>query len=356
MAACVFFHHHDREEDRLRNHRLQLQHIAGMLLLGLAGAASAQSSATVFGIVDLGVQRIKNGSASRSVESPDGLSSSRLGFRGVEDLGSGLSAGFHLEGAVSADDGAASGFNFKRRSTVSLISRQWGELRLGRDYTPTFWAISVYSPFGTNGVGHAGEIAYGFGGKSSTAPTIVRADNAVGYFLPSNLGGVYGQAMVAAGEGAATGKFRGARLGYAAGPLDVSGAVSDTVNAANGDKFRTWNIGASYDLQFAKLMGFYLVSKQDVRKQTNYLLGAVVPFGQGEFKVSYVRADVANSANDANKIAIGYVYNLSKRTALYTAAARIDNKATAAFVIANGPPLTPGDTSQGIELGIRHSF
>jgi predicted porin len=273
----------------------------------------------------------------------------------VEDLGGGLSAGFHLEGALSADDGTAGGFNFRRRSTVSLMGAQWGEVRLGRDYTPTFWALSVYSPFGTNGVGHSGEIAYGFGGKSSTAPTVVRADNAVSYFLPK-LGGVYGQLMVAAGEGAPAGKFHGARIGYANASLDVSAAASETVNAANGDKFKVWNVGASYDFKVLRLMGFYHVSKQDVRKQTNYLLGTVVPLGQGELKFSYIHADVANSPNDATKIALGYVYHLSKRTALYTAAARIDNKEKAAFVIANGPPLTAGDTSRGIEAGIRHSF
>ena len=62
--------------------------------LALAGAASAQSTVTVFGIVDLGVQRLKSGSTSRTAESPDGLTSSRLGFRGTEDLGGGMSASF----------------------------------------------------------------------------------------------------------------------------------------------------------------------------------------------------------------------------------------------------------------------
>ncbi len=337
------------------NIRIRLGATAAFLA-AVAGTASAQSTVTVFGIVDVGLQRLKSGSTSRTLESPDGLSSSRLGFRGTEDLGGGLSAGFHLEGALSADDGTASGFNFRRRSTVSLAHKSAGELRLGRDYTPTFWALSTFSPFGTNGVGHSGEIAYGFGGRSGTAPTIVRADNAISYFLPSKLGGVYGQLMHGLNEGAATGKFTGVRIGYAAGPIDVAGAVSDTVNAANGDKYRVWNLGASYNFGVAKVMGFYHVSKQDVRKQSNYLIGTVVPLGQGEFKFSYVHADVDNSDNDATKVALGYVYNLSKRTALYTAAARINNKGKAVFAIANSPAVLPGKSSSGYEVGVRHSF
>jgi predicted porin len=343
----------DVHRRHLLNNRIRLG--ASAAFLALAGAASAQSNVTVFGVVDLGLQRLKSGSSTRTLESPDGLTSSRLGFRGTEDLGGGLSAGFHLEGALSADDGTAGGFNFRRRSTVSLAHKSAGEIRLGRDYTPTFWALSTFSPFGTNGVGHAGEIAYGFGGRSSTAPTIVRSDNAVSYFLPK-LGGVYGQLMHGMNESAATGKFTGVRIGYAAGPVDVAGAVSDTVNAANGDKFRVWNIGASYNFGVAKVMGFYHVSKQDVRKQSNYLIGTVVPLGQGEFKASYVHADVDNSDNDASKVALGYVYHLSKRTALYTAAARINNKGKAVFAIASSPAVQPGKSSSGYEVGVRHSF
>jgi predicted porin len=337
------------------NIRIRLGATAAFLA-ALAGTASAQSTVTVFGIVDLGLQRLKSGSDNRTLESPDGLSSSRLGFRGTEDLGGGLSAGFHLEGALSADDGTAAGFNFRRRSTVSLSHKRAGEIRLGRDYTPTFWALSTFSPFGTNGVGHSGEIAYGFGGRSGTAPTVVRADNAVSYFLPGSLGGVYGQVMHAFNESAATGRFTGVRIGYAGGPVDVAAALSDTVNAANGDKYRVWNIGASYKFGVAKLMGFYHVSRQDVRKQTSYLIGTVVPLGQGELKFSYVHGNVAKSDNDATKIAVGYVYNLSKRTALYSAAARIDNKGKAVFALANSPAVLPGKSSSGYEVGVRHSF
>ena len=68
---------------------------------------------------------------------------SRWGIRGTEDLGGGLYAGFWLESAVLPDTGAAQAAFWGRRSTVSLGSKDYGELRLGRDYTPTFWNISA---------------------------------------------------------------------------------------------------------------------------------------------------------------------------------------------------------------------
>jgi predicted porin len=124
-------------------------------LTAFAGAASAQSSVTLFGIVDAGVARLSAGGKTKTGMTNSGYNSSRLGFRGVEDLGGGLQAGFWLEGQLTNDDGNAAGkLNFQRRSTVSLMGG-FGEIRLGRDYTPTFWNTTVYDPFGTNGVGQA---------------------------------------------------------------------------------------------------------------------------------------------------------------------------------------------------------
>src|SRR5436309_15281019 len=112
--------------------------LALAVLGAFAGAASAQSSVTLFGIVDVNARYGKTGDVKVKSLGTDGINSSRLGFRGVEDLGGGLKAGFHLEGALSPDDGTAGGFNFRRRSTVSLLGN-FGEVRLGRDYTPSFW-------------------------------------------------------------------------------------------------------------------------------------------------------------------------------------------------------------------------
>lgn len=335
---------------------MKIRPLALAALAALAGAARAQPTVTVFGILDVGVQHIENGSTARWLESIDGQKTSRLGFRGSEDLGGGLSAAFHLEGALSPDDGNTGGMNWRRRSTVSLASKSLGELRLGRDYTPSFWNYSVFSPFGTNGVGSSGNLIYGFGGKSSTAPTIVRSDNAIGYFLPKDLGGVYGQVMHALGEGAATGKFWGARVGYASGPIDVAVAQSDTVNNAAGDKFRSFNIGGSYDFGVVKLMGIHAVSRQTTSKQTTTLVGVTAPVGVGEIRASFISADKANSPDDATQWALGYVHVLSKRTSLYASAAQIKNKGAATFAIPGGPAISGGQSSTGVEAGVCHSF
>jgi predicted porin len=323
-----------------------------------SGLAAAQSSVTVFGVIDIGVQRLSNGPKSLSMMSIDGLQTSRLGFRGTEDLGGGMTASFHLEGALSPDTGG-SALDFRRRSTVSLSGKSTGELRVGRDYTPTFWNISRFNAFGTNGVGAASNLIYGFDGLSSTASTIVRSNNSVGYFLPGDLGGVYGQAMYAFGEGA-PGKYVGARLGYAAGPLDVAGSISDTENNVAGDKFRVTSLGATYALGDAKLMALLHNSKQTTREQKNWVLGATYALGVTTLRASYVHSAYSNSANEADYsgrlIALGVVHPLSKRTSLYATTSRVSNSATGKFVISGGSTVTAGQGSRGTEFGVYHTF
>ena len=119
-------------------------------LAALTGGAQAQSSVTVFGLVDLNVRYVKNDQATWQL-GQDGMAGSRIGFRGVEDMGGGLKASFWLEGQLGPDTGSGNNsfgnggqaFAFLRRSTLSLSNR-WGELRLGRDYTPPFWNIGVF--------------------------------------------------------------------------------------------------------------------------------------------------------------------------------------------------------------------
>jgi predicted porin len=179
----------------------------------------AQSSVTLFGIVDAGYA-VGNGSISDKTSLRNsGYNSSRLGFRGVEDLGGGMKAGFHLEAGVNNDDGTGSassasnqaqtaanvgtqGLTFNRRSTVSLDGKM-GEVRLGRDYTPQFWSETAFDPFGTNGVGT--NIAFNKGGTTG-----VRASNSIGYLSPS-MGGVTLWAQTYMGENASTAAKAGRR-------------------------------------------------------------------------------------------------------------------------------------------------
>jgi predicted porin len=328
-----------------------------------AGAASAQSPVTVFGGVDINLRYQDNdGSARKRVMGTDGLNSSRLGFRGTEDLGDGLKAGFWLEGAMTPNDGNSAGLGFRRRSTVSLTNDAWGELRLGRDYTPTFWTRALYDPFGFNGVGLAGNVDP----NGVAQPTYVRSSNSVAYFLPNRLGGVYGQFMIAPSEGVANAKYMGGRLGYAQGAFDVSIAASRQDLNGGTNRFNTWVVGGSYNFGVATLEGAYSQDRNDTGAGTTFkhlLVGAVVPIGVSEIHASYNKMD-AGSGNGATMAAIGCVYNLSKRTALYGTYSQLSNegafKQSVDFsyppAVSGGTPVTVGGKSRGLEVGIRHFF
>jgi len=324
-----------------------------------AGGAQAQSSVTIFGGVDLNIAHSKVGAASVTAMDQGGnMSPSRIGFRGVEDLGGGLSAGFWLETAVLPDSGAIQGGFFNRRSTVSLAGANWGEVRLGRDYTPSFWNISRFAPFGTVGVGGSSNTVEGWPLGLGGARTLVRANNSVGYFLPSNLGGIYGQVMYALPEGVDGTKYVGGRLGYAAGPVDV--AIGYGRTPAAGKQSRVSTVGGSYDFKVVKLYGNYFDQRFPGDRQAHTLIGVSVPVGAGELKAMVARANRSGpgvDSDDASHWAVGYVHRLSRRTSLYATYGRIANKGNAAYVTGDTSPRgVAGAPASGIQLGVSHNF
>jgi predicted porin len=351
-------------------------------LSSFAGLAQAQSTVEVFGLLDVGyLYTSASGSGSVSSLNPDGNTSSRLGFRGTEDLGGGLKANFWLEAAVSPDNGTggstsldniggaasgiggSAGLTFGRRATVGLLGN-WGEVRLGRDYTPSFNNLTVaMHPFGTNGVGNAGQLFYPVNTGGTTVRTNVRASNSIGYLLPSNLGGIYGQVMYAMGEQASNagatvdnGNYLGARIGYKAGPLDLA-LASGTTKYATGD-FTQTNFAINYQVGPAKLMYLWGKNEVGVTKTTANMIGTQWKVGTGEIRFAYTTLKADAVANDASQWAVGYVHNLSKRTALYTNYSQVSNDGTGVkFTVGSGiAPTTPGGSSTGYEMGIRHSF
>lgn len=331
-----------------------------------AGTAAAQSTVTLFGIVDASARYVKNGSAgSQKQLASGGLNTSRFGFRGVEDLGGGLRAGFHLEAGISPDTGTTDSKFFGRRATVSLLGG-FGEVRLGRDYNPT--ALNTFSePFGAVGVGSVGgSFTYGpTSALGSGATTTLRNDNSIGYFLPDKLGGIYGSAMVAAGEGVPGNKYVGGRVGYAGGPVDVAVGYGKTETATSTD-YDQYNAKALYDFRFAKLNFLHDVKKFGALSQKLTLLGVTIPIGVGEVRAAYAVNNRSGgapgsgfaNADDSKLMAIGYLYNLSKRTALYTTVARITNDGAARGSVSGTPPagMLGGQTSSGAEAGISHRF
>jgi predicted porin len=164
--------------------------------------------------------------------------------------------------------------------------------------------------------------------------------------------------MVAAGEGTVGNKYRGFRLGYAAGPVSVAVAYGRTYDLGAED-LKAANIGGSFNAGFATFMAQYHKYDFGASNQKNYLLGAAVPLGAGTFKISYGKAkgDGAGSG-DASQVALGYVYDLSKRTSVYGAVARISNDAGSRFVTSGSGPNNPitGQNSTGYEVGVKHSF
>jgi predicted porin len=337
--------------------------LIALAVLGLTGgAAVAQSSVTLFGVVDADLRYTKTGSTTLKKLDSSGLNTSRFGVRGTEDLGSGLKAGFWLESEVNTDTGvagaAAGGAFWARRATVSL-SGDFGEVRLGRNKTASRLHIEDFDPYAATGLGNVLAVYSNLGSGNSTA--YGRADNLVSYSLPTEgLGGFYGGVDVAAGEGTVSNKHQSVRVGYKAGPLHVSGAYANAYSATS--KYKLTSVGASYDLVYAKPSFIYTEGKYNAAKQSIWTAAVVVPLGQGAINASYTdsKANTAAEAiagvGDAKLFAVGYVYSLSKRTALYTTYSQIENNGLGRFIVAGAPAAANGQKSSGFDVGVRHSF
>ena len=333
-----------------------------------------------------------------------GISSSQLGFRGTEDLGGGMSASFWLEAGIANDSGAGAGSNqnnqgagkfngekgsnatvesrnqgltFNRRSTVSLTGG-FGEVRLGRDYTPQFWNWTVYDPFGTNGVGTTRTmgssiaLAASTGGTSGTA---VRASNSVTYLYNHGANATYasgnaglhaavqmyfGENASSAGATSKDGDGTGIRVGYNAGPLSAAVGYGQTKFAA-GNLTMT-NFGASYNLGVANLIGQITKDELGKDKGDGMLLGVTAPMGAGLVRASYSTyknnlADTtsASAKAESKQFAVGYVHNLSKRTRAYVTYANVSNSGGAKVAL-GGATGAANKASSGFDIGMTHSF
>jgi predicted porin len=357
--------------------------LVALAVLAASGAAMAQSSVTLFGVVDAGYS-VGNGSVSDSTAMrTDRIGSSRLGFRGVEDLGGGMRAEFWLEAGVANDSGAGSatnsnnqavtglasagtqGLTFNRRSTVGLVTSM-GELRLGRDYTPQFYPDAQYDPFGTNGV--ASSLIAFQGGVTGA-----RASNMIAYHSPNlsgftvMLGTWMGEINQVAGAAAnKSGDGNGIHVRYAQGPLAVSYA-SSTLKSGATTETKTSTMGAAYDFKVARVMfNSNVVTNTGQKDLRGALVGVTVPMGGGTFKVSsaLLEQDVASGGvvgalgtpvASTNRVAVGYVYPLSKRTSLFGTYARNTNSGGANRAL-NGAATAANGSSTGYDLGVNHTF
>jgi predicted porin len=226
-------------------------------LAAISGVTSAQSSVTLYGLIDLSIRQVKNGSVGSLVSQANGGATfSHWGLKGSEDLGGGLSAQFQMEADILADTGLSATPFWNRRSTIGLRHKDFGEFRMGRDIVPTHIASCSLDPFGCTGI--AGGVNFRsnqaavFSGMGGNALAF-RANNSVSYFTPENMGGFFAHLMLSIGEGElARGTEQaesfGMRLGYNSGPVSIQVATRKVTNAtATISDFNDNVVGASYD-------------------------------------------------------------------------------------------------------------
>lgn len=338
--------------------------LIALAVLASSGAAMAQSSVTLYGVVDTSVAYVK-GQESVSGLLNSGNATSRLGFRGTEDLGNGLKANFVLEGQVDPDNGG--GFDFKRQSTVGL-SGSFGEVRLGRALTASYNAVSRYDLFGTVGLGSTLAWAGSQTGYQN------RSNNMISYISPKFSGfGVGIDYGFGEKEANRDGRNMGVGATYDNGPLSLGLGYDRQNNVSNPDAgiantdLKTWQLGGSYNFGVAKLLAFYKNTKynevatgDDFTLKT-YNLGVSVPVGAaGEVKATYNNYKISDNGGKANQFSLGYVHNMSKRTAVYGTYAYLKNKDGAtfdlngAFTGVNG--ANDSGKMHGLQVGIRHAF
>lgn len=356
--------------------------LAAMIIGGFASLAQAQSNVTIYGIVDAGLVSERGGAAGSVTKVTSGVgSASRLGFRGTEDLGAGLSAVFVLESGIKVDTGESdvAGSIANRQSYVGVKSKEAGSLTLGRQYTMLYNAMSqVADPFGA---GYAGSIKNLF----PTAGVNTRSSNAIVYASPVT-GGFNAEVAYSLGEQAGSstaGRQFGFGLNFANGPLNArlvynnrnsdTAAVGATPAVIKGSGRNTL-FAINYDFAVVKAYfaygadkGFnsavlpvanaygYKVAPKATTDSTDLLVGVQVPVASsGTVMASYIRKDDKQFNQDADQWAVGYSHALSKRTSAYVAFAKIKNKNGAGYTVGNNTESGSGD--KAFNLGVRHAF
>ncbi|MBU4612888.1 porin [Achromobacter sp. GG226] len=357
---------------------------ASLAAAGLAttGMAHAQSSVTLYGIVDVNIEAYNNapdasgGSKTVTGMRSGGLSGSRWGLRGVEDLGNGLKAVFQLESGFNIGNGNSDGRMFQRTAMAGLEGN-WGRLTFGRQYTPAFTMLGQYVPGA-------------YGAQYEPIPRIVpsRADNAVLY--SARVAGLAVGAYYAFRNQAdqltpqdlsPTGAFGGA-VGYSFGNTFRVMAAYDRVNqpaVAAGvvptvGKTHNAMAGARLDLNQFKILGGYRYRKveslvgPDIKSdfymigagwQVNAQTGLGVAYYHERFKDAPV-GYLGTTDDKWHQVSLLASYGLSKRTNLYAVAAHArKGPLNLGFAGDQGTPyaLAAGKTNQtGGAIGLRHQF
>ena len=369
----------------------------GAIALALAApAAFAQSSVTLYGVVDLGGQYLSGHSKDVQVIS-GGQAGSRIGFKGSEDLGSGYFADFVLEGGINVDTGgSAQGGQLFGRQAFGALRTPFGTASAGRQYSSIYNQTGDFSEFSNVSVGATTAVIGGFAGgyepirgsaNNATTSTATgselngspaRVNNSFRYTTPT-FEGVKASFLYGAGE--VTGDASGTRLfdtsvRYTNYGLDAYVSyVSDKADNGTATLNSKTNVGvitvtAAYTIDAFKIEGGYLTlndkrpANQDGK---GFWIGGDYRFGQNLVRAQWVEND-PNKTNTAlgktNAYGLGYEFDFSKRTNLYTSLTRFQNDRSpnGAFVGRIGGSTPAGLTTatdrtvNEFVLGVRHAF
>jgi predicted porin len=338
---------------------MQYKCLAAALFTSLPLLAAAQSNVTVYGVMDAAVSLEDTGAPGenrRTVINSGDQSSSRLGFRGTEDLGNGLKALFNIEAGVSLDTGAADSALFGRRSVVGLQG-SFGTVTVGREYSP------IAAVAGATDI--LGQGFYGSNLSAFTSNRLTRRiSNSVNYKSNAisgfTLGAVYGAGERGTGP---SGDLAGVALEYANGPFYV-GAGYHSLERVAAENDKEYALGAGYKFGDIEIKGNYLVADQaganNKFEQLN--LGAAMKLGaQGKVFANVQQNKLQNGAK-GNGFTVAYSHALSKRTNLYASYAMLSNNDMGVFGINASstnvtPPATaPGADPSALTVGVRHTF
>lgn len=370
---------------------MKLKITAAAALAALAVPSFAQSNVTLYGVADMFYQ-YADGANSLSRAQSGGLAGSRFGLRGSEDLGGGLRANFTLEGGVNLDDGTSGqgGAMFGRQAHVGL-SGSFGSVSLGRQYTALYAATNDHSLFTSAPAGPSTALIGGFGGgyelvRGASATGVppqagatgnggpIRVNNSIKYESPSlagfKLGAVYGMGEIAGASG--DNQIMEASARYTGHGFDVIGSyLTDEARGGigvNSTDARIGTLSGAYNFAPFRVVAGY-INFDDKRVADldgeGAWVGVDYQTGKTTWKAQYVLSSPKNvSGADSKAFGVGVVYDLSKRTAVYSSLTRFSNDANAG---AGGlgrfnAALPAGLTSAGdnditeLALGIRHTF
>jgi predicted porin len=325
---------------------------AFLLAAGLAApaGAAAQSTVSIYGIIDQGLVKANSGTTPGSLlpgrgAAPDvwtlkAGNTSRIGFRGQEDLGGGLYARLQIEHRFAADTGASSNANlfWLGRSVVALGGARWGEVYAGREYSAAYTVALNADPTLWSYVSQLGS-AYTYAGYAPVATTVeasnIRWSNAIGYKSPA-FGGFGAEHQTAHGEGARKRSTSG-NAQYRGGPLWI-GAAFDRLDGNTGLTL----IAAGYDFGVVQPKASYSRAKGGLNGDAKAVsVSATVPLSFGRVYAALGNLD-SEAGLDSRMLGAGAQVDLSKRTLLY---------ANIGSAKADGLTRTTA-----FDVGIKHTF